>query len=264
MTTIGAADTPATGRGDEISHNLLTLVEDRIYFNANLGLVASLDVERGHIRWLHRYDRLSREHSNLPPGELVCWERDPSPCLHHDGLLIVAPCDTQSLFALDADTGRRVWAIDELRDAIDLLGVVRQNLVVSGHRLRILDVRSGETRFVWPESEQAGIRGMGRGLVAGNEIFWPTRHEIYVVDAASGARSRPPISLASVGDCGANLAAAAGYLVAAGRDKLMAFGPQPASGSAKPQNETAQRTGRFSDQSKTVSIAQPPPLPPDP
>ena len=108
-------------------------------------------------------------------------DRDPSPCLYHDGLLIVAPADTQSIFALDADTGRRVWVNDELPDALHLLGVVRQNLVVSGHRLWMLDVRSGDMRFVWPESEHAGIRGMGRGLVAGDEIFWPTRHEIYVV-----------------------------------------------------------------------------------
>ena len=44
-TSIGAADTPAGGLGDEITHNLLTLVGDRIYFNTNLGLVAALDAE---------------------------------------------------------------------------------------------------------------------------------------------------------------------------------------------------------------------------
>jgi hypothetical protein len=227
-TSIGAADTPAAGRGDEITHNLLTLVEDRVYFNSNLGLVASLDVEQGRICWLHRYDRLKREESSPPITDLVCVDRDPSPCLFHDGLLIVAPADSQGVFALDADNGRRVWTNNELPDALHLLGVLRQNLVVSGHRLRILDVRSGAVQFAWPDSEYAGIRGMGRGLIAGEEIFWPTRHEIYVFDAATGARTRAPISLAPVGDCGANLAAAGGHLIAASHDKLMTFGPNPA------------------------------------
>ena len=56
-TLLGAADTPAAGRGDEITHNLLTLVGDRIYFNTNLGLVAALAAEDGRIAWLRRYDR---------------------------------------------------------------------------------------------------------------------------------------------------------------------------------------------------------------
>ena len=40
-TNIGSADTPAGSLGDEITHNLLTLGGDRIYFNTNLGLVAA-------------------------------------------------------------------------------------------------------------------------------------------------------------------------------------------------------------------------------
>ena len=86
---------------------------------------------------------------------------------------------------------------------------------------------SGSVRFVWPESEHAGIRGMGRGVVAGDEIFWPTRNEIYVLDARTGERTRPPIDLASVSDGGANLAAANGHLVVAGHDKLHRHRPPP-------------------------------------
>jgi cellulose synthase operon protein C len=66
---------------------------------------------------------------------------------------------------------------------------------------------------------------MGRGVIAGNEIFWPTRTEIYAFDPASGTRTRSPISLSPVSDCGANLAAAAGRLIVAGYDKLQCFGP---------------------------------------
>ena len=219
-TPIGAADTPASGRGNEITHNLLTLVGNRLFFNTNLGLVAALDTEDGQICWLRRYDRFQGQ-----PSSQLHFDRHPSPCMYHDGLLIVAPSDTPTIFALDADTGQMVWTTDKLPDALHLLGVARHNLVASGNRLSVLDVRSGEIHFVWPESEHAGIRGMGRGVVAGEEIFWPTRHEIYVLHAATGEQTRTPISLRSIGETGANLVAAHGYLIVAGHDKLMAFGP---------------------------------------
>jgi outer membrane protein assembly factor BamB/tetratricopeptide (TPR) repeat protein len=219
-TPIGAADTPASGRGNEITHNLLTLVGNRLFFNTNLGLVAALDTDDGQICWLRRYDRFKGQPS-LP----LHFDRDPSPCMYHDGLLIVAPSDTPAIFALDADSGQMVWTTDKLPDALHLLGVAQQNLVVSGNRLSVLDVRSGEIRFVWPESEHAGIRGKGRGAVAGEETFWPTRTEIYVLHVATGAQTRTPISLRAISENGANLAAANGRLIVAGRENLMAFGP---------------------------------------
>jgi hypothetical protein len=166
------------------------------------------------------------------PGPLH-FDRDPSPCLYHAGLVIVAPSDTPAIFALDAHTGQLVWATDMLPDGLHLLGVVEQNLIVGGNRLAALDVRSGSLQFVWPESEHAGIRGMGRGLVAGDEIFWPTRREIYVLHAVTGQRTRAPISLAPISDHGANLAAARGHLIVAGYDRLMAFAA-PAAGSSQP------------------------------
>jgi len=231
--SIGSADTPSTGGGEEVSHNLLTFVGDRIYFNSNLGLVAALDAKSGKICWLHEYDRAAGGDLSGP----LHFDRDPAPCLYHGGLLIVAPSDTPAIFALDADTGKKIWATDELTNAIQLLGVVNQNLIVSGNQLRALDVRSGTVKFVWPDSEHAGIRGMGRGLVGGDEVFWPTRTEIQVIDAATGAPARPPISLRGISDCGANLAAAYGYLVVAGREKLMAFGPTPPNKKEKIQQQ---------------------------
>jgi outer membrane protein assembly factor BamB len=223
-TSIGAGNTVATGLGDEITHNLLTLVGDRIYFNSNLGLFAALDVNSGDLVWLYRYDRtLDGPLIRGAPGPLHL-DRDPAPCVFHEGLVVAAPSDTPKIIALDADTGQLVWTCDKLPDALHVLGVVRNNLIVSGIRLAAVDVRSGELRFVWPESEHAGIRGMGRGVVAGDEIFWPTRKEIYVIHGVTGAQSRAPVPLGAISDCGANLAAAAGRLVVAGPDKLMVFG----------------------------------------
>src|SRR5262249_55272970 len=85
---------------------------------------------------------------------------------------------------------------------------------------------SGEIDWVWPESPNAGIRGIGRGLVAGREIFWPTRNQIYVLDIETGSQTRSPIDIAPL-DGGANLAAAHSCLVLAGYNKLMVMAPPP-------------------------------------
>ena len=145
--------------------------------------------------------------------------------------------------------------LDKLREAVALnkyalcfharegFANTRGNLIVSGNRLSALDIRTGKIKFTWPESQTAGIRGMGRGLVAGDEIFWPTRHDIYVIHGVTGARSRTPIRLGTISDGGANLAAADGRLIVAGHDKIMAFGPAlpmpPNRKTAKPQDRVA-------------------------
>jgi outer membrane protein assembly factor BamB len=220
-TSVVAADSPASGRGDEITHNLLTLVGDRVFINTDLGAVAALATEDGQIAWLHRYDRIAgRQHEPLP----VCFDRDPSPCVYDRGLVYVAPADSPSVFALDAGSGAALWASDELGDMVDLLGVAGGNLIASGNRLAAVDATTGQLRFIWPESSTAGIRGFGRGVVAGNQIYWPTRDKIYVVDAITGQQRRKPIDIAELSTSGGNLIAADGCLLLSTPDKLMALG----------------------------------------
>jgi outer membrane protein assembly factor BamB len=242
-TSIGAADTPAGGLGDEITHNLLTLVQNRIYFNTNLGLVASLDADTGAIRWITRYDRFNGKLDALGTNRPLHLDRDPSPALYHNGMLVVAPSDTPAILALDADTGKIVWQRDRTPEMLHLLGVADSRLIVSGHSLASLDFATGQVNWIWPESTSAGIRGMGRGVVAGNEIFWPTRNEIYVIDVKTGAQTRPPISLSPL-EGGANLAVAGGRLIIAGYDKGFILAPPT------PTDVSTVRTGRLSDQSK--------------
>jgi hypothetical protein len=225
-TYVCSADSPATGYGDEITHNLLSCAGDRIYFNTNLGVVTALDAQSGQIAWMYRYDRsssMSLQHAESDPH----FERNPSPCLLHDGVLVVAPSDTPAVFALDAITGKLLWKNDDLKDVLHLLGVVENNLIVSGKQVHALDVRSGVPRFAWPESPNAGIRGMGRGVIAGSEIFWPTRDTIYVLNAVTGQRTRAPIDIRHISQTGANLTAAHGHLLIAGPNILTALGPAP-------------------------------------
>lgn len=251
-TSVCSADTPAGGLGGEVTHNLLTLASGRIYFNTNLGVVAAVDCEHGAVCWLTKYPRatgkLFTPGGAMPPH----FQRDPSPCCYSEGLLFVAPSDSPSVFAIDADTGKTLWTCDALPDAVQLLGVKGHGVVASGNRLAVLDMCTGKPKWIWPASERAEIRGIGRGLIAGSEIFWPARNEIYIVDSSSGAQTRPTIDLRSLGGNGANLAAAAGRLIVAGYDKLMVFAPAqpPRPQPAVPASaDDVERTGRLSDQS---------------
>jgi outer membrane protein assembly factor BamB len=244
-TPIGAADTIGGGAADEITHNLLTLVENRIFLNTNLGLVAALDADSGDICWISRYDRLTGKTLTLGSAVPLHFDRDPSPCVYHDGLLFAAPSDSPAIFAFDFDTGKIVWQQDQLPDALQLLGVIGKHLIASGERIAALDISSGRVNWTWPESDRAGIRGMGRGVIAGSDIFWPTRNEILVLDPKTGTQTRPPISLSPLAG-GANLVASQGRLIVAGYDKLMVLGP-PSGVVPKPVD--AARTGRRSNPS---------------
>ena len=67
-------------------------------------------------------------------------------------------------------------------------------------------------------------KGYGRGLLAGDKIYWPTRTEIHVLDQATGLRTEPPIKLQeSFQETGGNLAVGDGYLIVAQADKLVVF-----------------------------------------
>ena len=182
-TSVGSADTPGGGIGNEVTHNLLTLAGDRVYFNTNLGLVAALDTNTGEILWLTKYARMTGK--PFTPGYSMPrhFDRDPSPCVYHDGLVVVAPADTPNIFALDAETGKIAWISHELADVTHVLGATGQKLIVSGNRLAAVDLATGKIAWTRPESETAGVRGVGRGLIAENEVFWPTHSEIFAFNA---------------------------------------------------------------------------------
>ncbi len=242
-TFLAAADTPATGRGDETTHNLLTLSGDRLFVNTNLGVVAAVSTRDGRIAWLRRYDRAAGRLSLPGP---IHFDRDPSPCVYHQGLVFVAPTDSPQVFALDADNGQTIWANDRLAGVVHLIGVAHGRLIASGNQLWALEARSGRVRFVWPESEHAGVRGFGRGLVAGQEMFWPTRDRIYAFNVTTGRQSREPIDITALGSTGANLVAAEGQLLVVGQDRMMLLGPQP---QPKPRGEEA-------DAAETVAMVE--------
>jgi hypothetical protein len=235
---IAAASTLAGGDVAEISHNLLTLADGRLYCNTNLGAVAALDANDGRVQWLMKYPRGSFRTGDPEHNESHFF-RDLNPCLMTGELVIVAPSDCERIFALEAATGRLVWTLPEgvAADAVHLLGVGDGTLLASGDFLYWIDVQTGRLLTQFPHGGPTGPtqaapspRGFGRGVLAGSHVYWPTRDAIFLfaqkpLKTSFGYEPVPAgvISLVPRGVTGGNLTIAGDLLLIATGDRLYAL-----------------------------------------
>ncbi len=233
-----------TDRANLLSHQLLTLEGGRLFYNTNLGTIACLDPLTGSIEWLVRYRRSVKEKQAYPQPDRFRY-RDLNPCVVHGGLVYCAPQDCPEVFALDAITGDLVWSTNDaaVADVVHVLGVTDAHLIVSGDRLLWLDRRTGKIGGRFPAAGDGGNvsalpspRGLGRGLISGDEIYWPTANEIIVFATAVKEKQpvdAPPmlrrIRLDTRGSEGGNLVAGDGWLLVATPSRLMAFAPAASS-----------------------------------
>lgn len=235
---IGAAEAIADATWTERTQHLLTVDQGTVYCNTNCGLVAALETRTGRMRWITSYPRSSWDDSD-PDRNQLHFYRDLNPCLVHRDLVIVAPTDCNRLFAIDATSGIPIWvtAAELAADAIHLLGVVDDRVVVSGECVYWFDVRTGQLvgRFPEPFKAVAGFarpspRGFGRGILAGHNLYWPTKDAILVFQQGNSAiegtwtpKLERRIALAEQNLSGGNLVVARNTLLIAGPDKLVAF-----------------------------------------
>jgi outer membrane protein assembly factor BamB len=215
-----AAETPAHGQIDECTHNLLTLHRGTLFYNTNLGGIAALDARRGTVKWLSLYQRAEGGDLNRPAAHLY---RDLTPCVYDRGRVFAAPSDTESVLALDADSGQLLWSSPHPDDAVHILGVAADRLVLAGDRLWLFDVDTGKALLKFPEKSLQGPPGHGRGMLLGDYVYWPTRQQIFVVRAATGEMVQQPIDLVQRGATGGNLLVTDGCLLLVGAADLFAL-----------------------------------------
>jgi outer membrane protein assembly factor BamB len=209
-----------TTAGD-YNHRLLSLDGSTLFYQTNLGAVVALEAETGTTLWVGAYPRQEVNHQIGGASE-----RDLNPAVVDDGRVFVAPSDSSSIFAFDAASGRLCWATPPISDEIKLahlLGVAKGRLVATGDRVLLYDVKTGKLLSAWPDSGKS-LEGYGRGLLAGDLIYWPTKNEIQVLDQRTGLLAQPPIRLQETYHTkGGNLAAGDGYLIVAQADGLVVF-----------------------------------------
>ncbi|HWE36355.1 MAG TPA: PQQ-binding-like beta-propeller repeat protein [Isosphaeraceae bacterium] len=210
----------AFGNAADMGNRLLSLEGPTVYYQTNFGAVAALDAETGAVRWMATYPKVDRPTNGPGRG------RELNPAVVQDGRVFVAPDDSPSIFAFDAATGRLLWHTgEETRAVVHLLGVARGHLIATGNHVFRVDVKTGKVLPRWPDNPR-GFDAYGRGLLAGDSIYVPTRTEILVLDQEGGIprADQEPFKLQErYGVGGGNLAVGNGYLVVAQADALVVF-----------------------------------------
>jgi len=226
------AETPARGILHEATHNLLTLVDDTLYLNTNLGAVASIGAREGWLNWVSLYPRSTSVDLASPAPH---WNRSVNPCVYHRGTLLVAPADSPRIFAFDAAGGQILWQTGERVAGVQqLLGTTEEHLIACGDRLYWIGLSGaerGRIEHVWPEGDP--LPGYGRGVLAGDWVLFPGRDRIVMFDQAT-AEPKKVVHLKPLGITGGNLLAAGDRLLIATEDELIALGPQGGEAEASP------------------------------
>ncbi len=206
-------------------HHLLTLAGPRIVYCTHSGAIVALEAATGKRAWAARYPR--REASS---AEGQSSPRDLAPCVYAKGRLLVAPSDADRLFCIDAETGRTLWESRPL-EVIHLLGVARDKLIVTTatapRGIRALDVATGRDLRDWlqPNDGAGDMPTLGRGLLAGDEVFWPTVHGLRVLNQSDGQPSERRL-LPGDNAIKGNLAMGGGCLIVATSRELLGFVPE--------------------------------------
>ncbi len=214
---VASAETPNRGVFGQYTEDLLTLFGDSLYFNTNLGAVASLSTDDGRIHWVSLYPRARRGNmEHLAPH----WSRELNPCVYHRGVLYAAPADSPRIFAFDAGDGQILWQSGtEIEDAVNLLGVADDYLIAGGWRLYWINLkgqRAGHVAHLWPEGNEK--LGYGRGILTERLAVFPTRDTIYLFDRQT-AKPEKSIDLRPLGASGGNVfLAEEGMIIATGSE----------------------------------------------
>ncbi len=199
-----------------IRHHLLTLAGPNLVYCSHSGAIIALDADAGRPAWAVRYASRGLKTRDGDPSP-----RSLAPCLYAGGRVYAAPLDLDRILCLDALTGHLVWESTPL-EVVHLLGAARGRLLFTSitprKSIQALDLANGNTIRAWYKpDDDSDLPSYGRGLLAGDWVFWPTRLGLYILTLE---RAETVFFDANIRG---NLAAANGCLVVAGSKELSAY-----------------------------------------
>lgn len=156
-----------------------------------------LEAQSGKLLWGRRYTSRPKLAiaGPLRPDEVGPFkieespadQRDLAPCVAAHGRIYVAPADSELLLCLDPATGDLIWEREAIA-VVHLLGVGHGRLIfttapadrgehIAGERpygLRTVDAHDGGDEGGWLFPDTGGLISVGRGLLIGDLVLWPT------------------------------------------------------------------------------------------
>jgi outer membrane protein assembly factor BamB len=169
-----------------------------IYFPTELGTVACVDSCSGKTRWITSYQRDQMAPDAGHPKRFRY--RQGKSCAISKGCLYCLPPDCPQLLTLDACDGSLVWSTGdiEVADCNHLIGLAGKSLLLGGDRIVWLNRRNGQLVGQFPAATTPGLlnslpqpRGLGRGCLVGDQVWWPLAEEIIVLQADPLAEDHP-------------------------------------------------------------------------
>lgn len=212
----------------EAMPTFLAIDRETIYVCTNRGALVSVDPHSGRRNWAVRYPALSSPNPNNPAQAGRGW--DANPVIAHEGRVLIAPMDSQSLLCFDGADGSLAWKTSPFareEPYQHVLGPVDGKVYAIGARGGLVLEWQGGKRL----QTIMGFSGggfLGRPVITSDSLLvaareTPTQGGIYRVDLRSNKLSErliawPEQSAAQYGadrlPDGANLALVDGHLVA--------------------------------------------------
>ena len=219
-----------------IGHRILTWGNGQIFVNTGTGAIAALDAQDGKLNWIVTYrSNVEMNLARVNDPKQVALET----CLYKNGVVFVAPADSNQLFALEASTGHLIWHKPDHDRVLDLLGVVNNQLITGGRNAVAFDVRTGEKN--WQAGhEDADSWNYGRGWLTASHLYRPTRTTIEKIDVRNGALVRRFDLKEDAGrtqEWGGNLLVAGGLMIVAQPHRIVAFGEHVKDQNAQPKSD---------------------------
>jgi hypothetical protein len=147
---------------------LLTLAAGQIVYCSQSGAIVALDAWTGQPTWGVRYP--SR---GVTTAEHVASPRDLAPALYADGRIYAAPLDTDRVFCIDAVNGRVCWEVEGI-EVVHLLGIVNGRLLTAT-RDGLASMETAAGQIEWTQPTSGRLPSLGRGMIAGGWLIWPTQ-----------------------------------------------------------------------------------------
>jgi outer membrane protein assembly factor BamB len=206
--------------------HLLTLAGSQVVYCSHAGAIVALDALTGKRAWAVRYPSRGPK---TPDGDLS--PRDLAPCVYAGYRLFAAPADSDCIFCLDPDTGQVLWERDRL-EVVHLLGAAEGRLIfTTPGGIRAISAATGGDQPGWSQPAEGRLPGLGRGVLAGGWVFWPTQDPklpLRALNQEDGSQERgqemfDPTQLRGI--CAGNLVVGGGCLVVAGTEELVGYVP---------------------------------------
>jgi outer membrane protein assembly factor BamB len=155
----------------------IAVAGDELILTPNVGWVIVVDRFSGRLRWLREYSAVAG--GQPVEGRMLAPPRYDNRPFVAQGVVVIAPQDSNLVQGFDAASGEKIWENPNLPHST-LVGVSGAFAVLAGNNVDTLDIRSGQIH--WHYFPAAGAKICGPPVVYDAFVYIPTTTDRVVMD----------------------------------------------------------------------------------